>query len=74
MLQVNINYWHGIDYKLIEDKSKLQVLITECMSLHELEMTRIALLKPSITETEHMNLEKGLRLYMLRVETAKYAL
>ena len=68
---MNINYWHEIEYKLRDEKQKIQLLVNSSMRLHEIEMKRIARLKPTISEAEHINLEKGLRLYMLRVETAK---
>jgi hypothetical protein len=71
MLQVNISHWHARDFSLQQDKTVLGTRVAQALALHEVEMTRIARLKPTLTETEHMNLEKGLRLYMLRAEALK---
>ena len=71
MLVVNIRHWHTVNDRLQRDKEKIQSLINDSLSLHALELTRIARLKPLMSESEYLGLEKGLRLYMLRVEVIR---
>lgn len=71
MLEVNLRHWHAVSDRLQHDKEAIQSLVNDSLALHAVEFTRIARLKPLVTESEYISMEKGLRLYMLRVEVIR---
>lgn len=68
---MNISHWRHIDQNLLTDQSSIQQLLTSALFIHNTEMTRMAKLKPTVSEREYRVLESHLRYHMIRVEAIK---